>query len=141
MQRRRCGGRAGDAPDQEGLKVDVIALIRSALTKETDGRPFVICIDLNLPTDRERPFEEWVQELGDSALADFQSSSADNRDPFSAIFFTNYSWHWNGEEPAGRAMQVVAIPLFPSVALDGDEVGLLAEAVFQYGDVSPLNDA
>jgi hypothetical protein len=51
-------GRKGQAPDAATLTVDVPELMRRALSKETDGRPFVIRLDLNLPTARERSLEE-----------------------------------------------------------------------------------
>ena len=51
-------GRPGDPPDEASVKADLGRLLRAALEKETDGRPFVVFLDLNLPPGQARPFEE-----------------------------------------------------------------------------------
>lgn len=135
--RHRLGvlGRAGDTPDLESLKVDVAGLMRTALEKETDGRPFVICLDLNLPTVPDRTFEQWLPELHDNVLAQFGDERTGEHDPYAAVFFTNYSWHWDGEQPAGSPMHFVVVSKKAVTPLPEKETVLLAEALFQYGDV------
>jgi hypothetical protein len=128
-------GRAGDAPDLDSLKVDVAGLMRAALEKETDRRPFVICLDLNLPTVREKTFEEWLPELHKNVLAEFGEKTTGEPDPYAAVFFTNYSWHWDGDQPAGNPMHFVVLPKKTATPLPEKEAVLLAEALFQYGDV------
>lgn len=135
--RHRAGvlGRPGDTRDAEALKVDVGHLLDAALEKEVDGRPFVACIDLNLPEAGERSMEEWVRELHDEVLERLGQVSEENPDPFSAVFFTNYSWHWAGDQPAGQAARFVVMPAHTQHPLPAEQVELLAEALFQYGDV------
>ena len=128
-------GRPGEAPDPDAVTVDVLALVRGALEKKTDGRPFVICIDLNLPTDTNQAFLDRVKTLSDEALVDFASSSAENPDPFSAIVFTNYSWHWDGAKVAGNPMNFLAIPTYPEVPLSPEDIDLLRETLLEYGDI------
>lgn len=88
---------------------------------------------MNLPGQHIESFERWIEELSDGPLADFQSPSADEPDPWSALFFTNYPWHWAGNEPAGRPTNIVVTPLFPEVKISPGEIELLSEALFQYG--------
>jgi hypothetical protein len=135
--RHRSGvlGRKGQAPDAATLTVDVSELMRRALSKETDGRPFVICLDLNLPTELERSFEEWANLLHEKVLAEHGTEATGGPDPFAAVFFTNYSWHWDGQNPAGNPIQIASLSRSARPPLPRNEFDLLAEALFQYGDV------
>lgn len=105
------------------------------LSKETDGRPYVVCIDLNLPTDPGGEVEAWAAELQRRVLAPVGSEKTGEPDRFSAAFFTNYSWHWDGNRPAGNPLSFVIRGLDAAVPLKANEIELLSEAVFQYGDV------
>ena len=51
-------GKEGERPDEETVKVDLGRLLRDALEKETDGRPYVVFLDLNLPPRRDQTLEE-----------------------------------------------------------------------------------
>lgn len=128
-------GRAGEAPAVDEVKVDVRNLMDAALEKEVDGRPFVVCIDLNLPETGERSFEDGMRELHEAALEHLGQASAGKPDPFSAVFFTNYSWHWASDKAAGRASSFVVVPAHTASPLPDDELQVLTEALFQYGDV------
>jgi hypothetical protein len=128
-------GRAGEAPAVDEVKVDVRNLMDAALEKEVDGRPFVVCIDLNLPETGERSLENWMRELHEAALEHLGQASEDEPDPFSAAFFTNYSWHWAGDKAAAQASSFVVVPTYTAAPLPDDEREVLTEALFQYGDV------
>lgn len=71
-------GKAGERPDGEDLKADLARLLRDALEKETDGRPFLVFLDMNLPPGQERSLEEWVPKLHEEVLAWRGDSSAEN---------------------------------------------------------------
>jgi hypothetical protein len=111
------------------------ALLERALEKEADGRPLVVCLDLNLPIDRERTLDQWAADLQANVFAPFEERHAGAAKPFSAVFFTNYSWHWDGQQPPGDPMSFVVLPFDPAVRLPRNEAELLAEALFQYGAV------
>jgi hypothetical protein len=128
-------GRAGEAPEADALKVDVRNLMDAALEKEVDGRPFVVCIDLNLPEAGERSLEDWMRQLHEAALEHLGPASEEQPDRHSAVFFTNYSWHWAGDKAAGRASSFVVVPTHTAAAIPDDEREVLIEALFQYGDV------
>jgi hypothetical protein len=133
--RRGVLGRPGETPDISALKVDVQALLDKALLKETDERPYVICIDLNLPNDKTSTVEGWVAELKEKVLREHGFETTGEREPYSAVLFTNYSWHWDGQghvsDPINTAVRAnkarVPIPL--------KQFGHVAEAMLQYGDV------
>ena len=128
-------GREGDLPDVDALQVDVDRLMRRALEKETDGRPYIVCLDLNLPTEQGEDTEAWAAELQRKVLTPFGSEATGEPDRFSAVFFTNYSWHWDGKEPAGNPMSFVIRGLDAAVPLKANEAELLTEAILQYGNV------
>jgi hypothetical protein len=125
-------GRAGEPLDAEVLGIDVARLMRRAVVKETDGRPFVICIDLNLPTTRVRTQAEWIQELHDNVLAEFGNDVTGQPVVFSAAFFTNFAWHWEGDKQPGYGSQFGVLPDRPEVPLPPGELKLLDEALAQY---------
>jgi hypothetical protein len=128
-------GRPGERPDDEELKADLARLLRDALVKETDGRPFVIFLDLNLPPRQDRTFKDWIEMLHDEVLAWTGEASPENGDPYSALVFTNFSWHWDGDKPTGGAERFFVLPRYTNVPLPSDEVDRLLAAVDQYGSV------
>jgi hypothetical protein len=113
--RQRPGvlGKPGDRPVEEELKADLGRLLRDALEKETDGRPFVVFLDLNLPPRGEPPTEESLKHLHDEVMERRGEASAEHPDPFSAVVFTNFSWHWHDTEPSSGAEHAIVIPFYP----------------------------
>ncbi len=128
-------GRPGQRQSEGELKADLARLLRDAVLKETEGRPFVVFLDLNVPTGRDRPFGEWVERLHDEALAWRGEASADNPDPFSAVVFTNFSWHWDSDKPARGAERFLVISRYPRAPLPPSEADRFFEAINQYGSV------
>lgn len=128
-------GKSGERPDPESQKADLARLLRDALEKETDGRPFVVFLDMNLPPGQYTSFAEAVPKLHDEVLAWRGDSSADNPDAYSAVVLTNFSWHWHGEEPSVGSERFLVLPLYPVVALPGAETDRIWPVVEQYGDL------
>jgi len=135
--RHRSGvlGRPGEPPDIGSLDIDVENLLARALEKETDGRPYVICLDLNLPIAETNSAEDWVSTLEEKVLKQYGQETTDEREPFSVVLFTNYSWHWQGQGPASNPLQVAVRANKAEVPIPLKELDPIAEAVFQYGDV------
>ena len=127
-------GRPGDLSDLEALKIDVSGLMKKALAKETDGRPLVVCLDLNLPLGHGEDAEEWEEELYENLLRPYDEPG-ESPSAFAMLFVTNYSWHWEGEELAGNPISFVVKAKDAAVPLPANHVDLLGQAVFQYGDV------
>ena len=130
-------GRGGDVPDRHTLTVDVEHLYRAALEKQVDdGRPYVVSLELNLPPGDERPFQERIEELHESVFAPVERERPEDvADPVSAVIITNLAWHWDGEERARDSMTFLARTLNVERPLPEVDAELLAEALFQYGDV------
>jgi hypothetical protein len=126
-------GKAGDRPSENELRADLGRLLRDALEKETDGRPLVVFLDLNMPPSGEPPTQEWVRKLHDEVMAPLGESSAANPDRFSVAVLTNFSWHWHGTEPSHGSATAVVVPLHPVVPLRSPDVDRVREAVQQYG--------
>jgi hypothetical protein len=126
-------GRQGEIPEQ--VKIDVSTLMGKALKKETDGLPFVICVDLNMPAASES-LAERAKELEARVLDRFGAGDKQNPDPWAAVIFTNYSWQWDGAGVAGDSLSCVAIPRHSQNPLPHSELDLITQAVSQYGDVT-----
>lgn len=66
--------------------------------------------------------------------------TAQKPDPFTALFITNFSWHYIGQNiEMKKGETVTIIPLFTSVRVrDQGTLNLLHTASEQYGVVPPL---
>ena len=128
-------GQEGERPSQESVKADLARLHREALDKETDGRPYVIFLDMNLPPGQDRTLEEWVPKLHEDVLAWRGESSEENPDPYSAVVISNFSWHWRGEKDAGIGERFLIVPLHTTISLPGPDMDRIWEAVNDYGRV------
>lgn len=135
--RRRAGvlGRAG-VPPVEAVKADLDRLLHDALKKETDGLPYAIFLDANLPpvgTPGAPP--PWVRDV--QRMIERRQASATQPDPFSAVTVTNYSWHYLGNTAvAGQSESLLVLPRYPRVPLhDERTMHLLFDAAQQYGYV------
>jgi hypothetical protein len=127
-------GKEGERPDEATVKADLSRLHRDAVQKETDGRPSVVFLDMNLPPKQDRTFEEWLPTLQDGVFGWRGESSAENPDPFSAVVLTNFSWHWYGEEVAeGGGHHYFVLPFYPVVPLPGPDADRIWESVRAYG--------
>jgi hypothetical protein len=73
--------------------------MRAAMKKETYGLPYVVCLDLNMPTDQHGEIESFSKDVYDKVLFPFSYDSTGEPDLFSGLVVTNYSWHWLGQAP------------------------------------------
>jgi len=135
--RRRSGvlGRAG-APPVEAIKADLDRLLHAALQKATDGLPYAIFIDANLPPlgvpGAPPPWIGDVQRMIERRVA-----SPTEPDPYVGVVVTNYSWHYAGNTAvAGQSDSLLVLPRYPRVPLrDERTIRLLFDAAQQYGFV------
>ncbi len=135
--RHRSGilGRPGQPPDIGSLDIDVKNLLERALEKKTDRRPYVVCLDLNLPIVETVSAEDWISALEEKVLGHYGHETTGEREPFSVVLFTNYSWHWQRQQAASNPLQVAVRANKAEVPLPLKELTPIAEAVFQYGDL------
>jgi hypothetical protein len=116
-------------------RVDVPEPMRRALPKATDGRP-IDDLPRPQPAHGAGALLRGVDEGAPREGAGRAQDGGDRRArPFTAVFFTNHSWHWDGQNPAGNPIQIATLSHSAQASLARNEVDLLAEALFQYGDV------
>lgn len=135
--RRRAGvlGYPG-APRTAAASADVYGLFLDALAKETDGLPYAICLDANLPlAANDLVGVTWLGDI--QQMLEGRASSNAEPDPFTATIVTNFSWHYAGASAVGgRSESLLVLPRYPAVALrDSRTMDLIFAAVQQYGDV------
>lgn len=135
--RRRAGvlGHPG-AQRADSPTADLDGLFRDALEKETDGLPYVICLDANLPLGTNgQAGATWLRDI--QRMLEERASSPTEPEPFAAITVTNFSWHYAGASTVGgQSESLLVLPRFPAVALrDPRTTQLIFSAMQQYGDV------
>jgi hypothetical protein len=135
--RHRSGvlGRTG-IPQVDVMKADLDRLLHSALEKESDGLPYAIYLDANLPplgTLGAPP--PWIGDV--QRMIERRAASPAQPDPFVGITVTNYSWHYAGDTAiAGQSESLLVLPRYPRVPLrDERTMRLIFEAAQQYGHV------
>jgi hypothetical protein len=116
------------------VRADLDHLLTDALTKETDGLPYAIYLDANLPPSAQSP--GWFDAIRQMLDARPEGTAA-TPDPFTCIVVTNFAWHYLGDAPAvGGGESLLVVPLFPAAPLrDERTLELLFEAAQQYGSV------
>jgi len=87
----------GPSPDLAVLRGDVRGLYMKAVTKDPQDKQFAIFINANLPHQPELKHLEktWIPEVWDM-VTDHLTSLLPEPAPFSALFVTNYAWHYEG---------------------------------------------
>ena len=133
--------RPGSIENPKRMKSQVGRLFNRALSKPTNGLPFMIFIDLNLPlTPGDNDLQKrWAREVR-KMLEQHPKGTEKNPEKFTALFITNFSWHYHGEDTRLlKGESVTILPLYPEVRLkDPSLVDVLRQAINQYGLVPPL---
>jgi hypothetical protein len=120
----------------EQASADLDGLLAAALQKETDGLPYAIYLDANLPLAGPDDGLERMTDI-QRMLQDRVVSGAVGPDPFAGITVTNFSWHYAGASSVGaQSESILVLPRHPAVPLrDARTLALILEATRQYGDV------
>lgn len=136
--RRRAGflherGTFEYSEDARGLE----QLFRKALKQKPEGLPFLIFVDLNLPSSPGVPFSEkpYVKDVR-TMLARLGGTEPPEADPFNALVLTNYSYHLGlqSEPPPSVEWGVIVSPN-PVTPLDRRYVDVVNETLDRYGRV------
>lgn len=134
-------GRQGEREDLNSMRSQVGKLFNDALKKNTNKLPFMIFIDINLPlTEGNNDLKKrWVKDIK-NMLSQHPMGTEKNPEPFTALFITNFSWHYEKHVTAlSKGENVVIVPLFSTERLnDNNTFNLLHQATLQYGAVPPL---
>jgi hypothetical protein len=79
-------------------------LFRKARTQKPEGIPFIIFIDMNLPSTSVdlqnldiEPEKTWENDI-DEIYANYKSKQSPLPDAFNALYFTNFAFYYSGNE-------------------------------------------
>lgn len=133
--------RPGQAKEFEKMRAQVGRLFNQALKKPDEGNPFMIFIDINLPlTEGDNPLQKrWIDDIK-QMMDQHPIGTFVNPDPFTALFVTNFSWHYHKTDTEVRRGEMVTIiPLFPKIRTrNQNTITLLHKATEQYGRVPAM---
>ncbi|HCO94763.1 MAG TPA: hypothetical protein DIU00_12565 [Phycisphaerales bacterium] len=126
---------SGNCPDYSCLTADISSLYGRALRKPTDGLPYLIGIDVNLPLtpESEEGFDNWMRDVFE--LMDRHPEPTQER-PAKEFFLvlTNFSWHYTGRGPATAHQANYTAPEWASaVPVDRRTIIALFQAFNCYG--------
>jgi hypothetical protein len=103
--RRRPGAlhQAGTLPPAEELRADVERLYREALKQDPRNRTFAVFLDVNLPgSTAAGEAARWQREVFD----DWK----DKAQQIGLLGFTNFAWHYRGNELATGPEFILSVP-------------------------------
>lgn len=128
----------GNMPDFSTVKSGVERVYNRALKQQPKDIPFLIFIDLNLPLAPELPpfQKKWFPEL--RALVEKHGPpTPDKPDKVTALFITNFSWHYYGKQAGVQKTEsLMVVPKYSVNPISNFALlQLLFTAVEQYGSV------
>jgi len=135
--RRRPGvlHESGDCPDFPCLTADISRLYRRALEKPTDGLPYLIGIDVNLPLTPEltEGFANWMKDvfklMGRGPVPTHEKPAKEF-----FLVLTNFAWHYSGQQPAPRLELNYLAPEWAfAIPVDKRTIIALFQAFSRYG--------
>jgi hypothetical protein len=120
-------------------------LYKQALLKQTDGLPLIVFIDVNSPTEVDATIDkaQWYADVRRS----FESRpepSPENPDKHTALFVTNYSPHYQGDNVSASGQYLYIGSIYPAQPLADGHTGTFMQKLLQattgYGYVPPSMD-
>jgi len=136
---------AGTLKYQKALRGDVSLLYKKALLKETDGLPLVVFIDVNSPAEGGQPVQKskWFEDIRRS-FGDRPEPTPDEPDTQAALFVTNYSGHYQGDQASVGGQDLFIGSLHTKHPLADGPMGefmkRIMKSVNNYGYVPPTMD-
>lgn len=113
----------------DGTGLGVVRRILDALGQAPEEDiPFVVFVDLNLPILGD---EDRLEELQDQ-VSRLRRTELLVPEPWSALYFTNYSWHWDEAGLIVSEAPRMVVPEWASSPLDLGTVGVILDAASQY---------
>lgn len=138
--RHRAGvlGMEGEETTPDELKTGVARMFNQAIKQLPVNMASTIFIDLNLPlTANVSIFDVyWFKELK-KFISDRNSNSYESPDEFSALYVTNFSWHYSGNQATiNKGESIMVVPRYSVNPIkDSRTLDLLHTSANQYGHV------
>lgn len=123
--------------EEKDLKTKVFNLFHQAVKKESGERPFIIFIDVNFPISSNTAWDDkpWVKEITEFRKNELDQNP-DNHPKYNAVYFTNFSYHYSGEDIATSGEFITEIPITPQYPFkDTGIITKLYNALNNYGHV------
>lgn len=137
--------RPGTTNYRRAVRGDITDLYKKALLKVTDGLPLIVFIDVNSPTEADATIDkaQWYADVRRS----FESRpepSPRNLDKHTALFVTNYSPHYQGDNVSASGQYLYIGSIYPAKPLADGHTGTFMQKLLQattgYGYVPPSMD-
>ncbi len=137
--------RPGTANFRKAVRGDINLLYKRALEKKTDELPLIVFIDVNSPTETDATIDkaQWYADVRRS----FESRpepTPENPDKHTALFVTNYSSHYQGDDVSASGQYLFIGSIHPAQPLadgpTGSFIQKLLQAAIGYGYVPPSMD-
>ena len=131
----------GSSTENELMKLDVRSRIKDAIKQRPSGMSFMIFIDINSPLTPGVAFPEkpWFTEIERNIEGVFGKPSENDTSPVNAVFFTNFSFHYQTEHEASPEEHVsVWFRSTENPLPDFEIFGLLKSGLDHYGNVPDL---
>lgn len=122
---------------KKSLKGDVHKLLNSALKQNPKNKPFIIFIDVNAPLTPKMSLENkpWIKDV-QKIMHTYPETTIQKPEEYSAIFFTNFSSHYDEEKESSPNEYLAVIPFYSIYPIQNDRFrNMLWEAVQHYGFV------
>jgi len=119
------------------VRGDVRRLLNGALKQNPGDKPFMIFIDVNSPSNPDVNFQDkqWGKDVKE-IIDTFSAPTPDNPDSHNGIFFTNFSYHYQGEKQIVPYEHLSVIPMFSKHSLPDDNfMDMILCALNHYGSV------
>jgi hypothetical protein len=133
----------GPPPDLVSLHGDVRRLYFKAIAKDPKDKPFAIFIDANLPHQPQLKHldKTWVPEIFDM-VTDHLTSLRPMPAPFSALFVTNYAWHYEGRNIPNAGEHIFICPKYTTHPwTEQSTFDAIGNGLLRYGVVPDYEDA
>lgn len=106
----------GEELDEKHLRGNIRSLLSVAMKKEVGEDPYLIFIDVNAPITPNEPWQEkkWLKEVMIEAAKETKTGEPAKD---TAIFYTNFSYHYQRDKNAMLGEYVFSLSLKPKHAL------------------------
>ncbi|MFA6475997.1 MAG: SEC-C domain-containing protein [Candidatus Paceibacterota bacterium] len=133
--------------DVNGSKINgggIQRLLNQAFKKTECGKmPFLVFVDINVPHEESGDFKKipWVKNIFKNA-SHSKNVTKENPSAWNALYFTNFSFHYQADEKASSGQNLQALPPFVMHPVsDSTLFPAILRALQYYGDIPDIDIA